>query len=541
MIKVSQQKNKVMKSKLLNAGLLACALLMTLSGCSSDETLTGDVNTSVKSMKINVSDGMFTSVDNNGAKTRATDSGTGTTFSSGDAIGIFAVKTDGTLALTNAKYTYNGTKWLNSDNTDILPYYAGAKYFAYYPYQESLANSKYDATKTTANTFFGTLISSWTPAADQSTQAKYTAQDLMVSMATVDVSTGSSSFTMSHQMSMVEMYFNQVHYTYNGANTYRFTFDATNKPFNIADGKYRFLVNPSAALSITGKNQYNSTDSTKTKGWKISGATPAASKYKICKYHGASASLTQTSRQNVFIGDATVGNYLYDDGTNGTTFKANQTVGIIYSSELTQAQYNAGCRHGRVLALKDAYSSTCVWSTGYTSPYADQTVHPYCQKFNTCFNDVSSGYDALSANSSYVGNSNNPAWKYCNTYNDGTTHAGSLVGRNWYLPSVGDWWDIMENLCTWTAAQKTTIQGMRTSPNSPTTLISGLSGYYSTFDTKLSAGGAGSPLIHANYYWSASEYNGSNAVVVLFYSNGVDVGYGGKAGSYRIVRAVLAY
>ena len=246
-----------------------------------------------------------------------------------------------------------------------------------------------------------------------------------------------------------------------------------------------------------------------------------------------------SGRSNMYMGDATVGNYLYNDGTNGTTFKSGQTVGIIYSYELTQAQYNAGCRHGRVLALKDAYNGTRQWSTGYTSPYLDQTVHPYCQKFNTCFQDVSSGYDALSANSSYVDNSNNPAWKYCNNYNDGTTHTGFLVGRNWYLPSVGDWWDIMENLCTWTASDMTTIKAQRTSPNSISTLISA-SGYYSTFDTKLSAGGAGSPLIHTNYYWSASEYLGDYAVIVFFSSAYVYVDANGKTYSYY-VRAVLAY
>ena len=247
-----------------------------------------------------------------------------------------------------------------------------------------------------------------------------------------------------------------------------------------------------------------------------------------------------SGRSNMYMGDAPIGNYLYSDGTNGTTFKSGQTVGIIYSSELTQAQYNAGCRHGRVLALKDAYSSTCQWSTSYTSPYPDQVAHPYCQKFNTCFQDVSSGYDASS--SAYAGLTTNPAWKYCTTYSDGTTHSGSLVGKNWYLPSVGDWWDIMENLCTWTAAEKTTITSMRTSPNGiGTYLISGLSSsYYSTFDTKLSAGGAGSPLIHTNYFWSASEYNGSLAVIVIFYGNFVAVSSNDKTPS-GYVRAVLAY
>src|SRR5574344_400123 len=493
---------------------------MTLSGCSSDETLTGDNSTATQSMKINVSDGMFTSVENNGAKTRATDSGTGTSFVNGDAVGIFAVKSDGTLALTNAKYTYDGTSWLNSDNTDKLPYYDGIKYFAYYPYQESLGSDKYDATKTAADTFFGTLISSWTPAADQSTQAKYTAQDLMVSMATVDIPTHSCTFAMSHQMAFVEMDLHQAHYTYNGLDTYRFTFDNANKPFNTAAGQYRFLINPSSTLSITGNNPYNSTDVSKTKRWKITGTAPVVAKYKIYKYNGALAWLTQTSRQNVYIVDANIGEYLYDNGTTGTTFKSGKTVGIIFSSELTQAQYNAGCRHGRALALKDAYNGTCAWSTDYTSPYADQVAHPYCQMSSTFYNDVSSGYDA--ANSSYVTDTNNPAWYYCNTYSDGTTHTGSLANRKWYLPSAGDWWDMMENLCTWTASEMTTIKSQRANSSGMGTIIS-KTGYYSTFDTKLSAGGAGSPLNHSNYYWSASEYASNGAVVVLFSSSRVYV------------------
>ena len=245
-----------------------------------------------------------------------------------------------------------------------------------------------------------------------------------------------------------------------------------------------------------------------------------------------------TARSNMYMGDATVGNYLYDDGTNGSTYSPNHTVGIIYSSEVTQAQYNDGCRHGRALALKDAYNGTCKWSTSSTSPYPDQTVHPYCQNFITSFQDVSSGYDALSANSSYVTSTNNPAWYYCNTYNDGTTHSGSLVGKNWYLPSPGDWWDIMENLCTWTAAQKTTIQGMRTS-TSFNTLISGLSGYYSTFDSKLTAA-SGTALNHSNYYWCASEFSSGYAVRVCFYSSNVGVINGSKTNLYY-TRSVLAF
>ena len=510
-----------MKSKLLNAGLLACALLMTLSGCSSDETLTGDSSTA-KSMKINVSDGMFTSVDNNGAKTRATDSGTGTTFSSGDAIGIFAVKTDGTLALTNAKYTYNGTKWLNSDNTDKLPYDGGIKYFAYYPYQESLASTKYDARQTTAETFFSSLISGWTPATDQSTQANYTAQDLMVSMATVDVSTGSSSFTMSHQMSMVEIDFPQVHYTYNGADVYRFTFDATNKPFNIADGKYRFLVNPSAALSITGKNQFSSTDATKTKGWNISGTTPAAAKYKVYKYNGASASLTQTARQGVYIGTANVGDYLYADGTTGTTKGGKTIVGIVFSNQISTAEYNAGYTHGYALALKDV-SGNPAWG-----PYPGDAGLTKVTTIAGYYNDINAGYTGTFTKN-YKSNSNYPAWQAANSYNVAVTGPNS----GWYLPSIGQWWEVVANL------GKVDLTSMQAGTAGSGNIYTGTTATTNVNNAITAAGGTA--LITGKYYWSASEYSPSSAAVVYFSSSYVDLNIYYKYYTGCYVRAVLAF
>ena len=513
-----------MKIRLLNAGLCACALLMTLSGCSSDETLTGDNSTAVQSMKINVSDGMFTSVENNGAKTRATDSGTGTSFVNGDAVGIFAVKSDGTLALTNAKYTYDGTSWLNSDNTDKLPYYDGIKYFAYYPYQESLASSKYDATQTTAETFFGTLISSWTPAADQSTQAKYTAQDLMVSMATVDIPTHSCTFAMSHQMAFVEMDLPQYHYTYNGADTYRFTFDNANKPFNIADGKYRLLVNPSTALSITGKNQYNSTVVSNTKGWKISGAAPAASKYKIYKYNGAAASLTQTSRQNVYIGTANVGDYLYSDGTTGTTKAGKTIVGIVFSNEISTAEYSKGYTHGYALALQDVSTS----EIAYKAEKSDAGLTKV-RTFSAYYNDINAGYYGTFTLHYDKSNATYPAWQAANNYN---VNVSGFTNSGWYLPSMGQWWDVCANLGS---VDLRTKQALTKSYGDIYT------GGTATTNVNNAIKAAGGTALNSNtYYWSASEYNSGNAVYVYFYSSNVHVGNVGKSGAY-CVRAVLAF
>ena len=512
-----------MKIRLLNAGLCACALLMALSGCSSDETLTGDNSTAPQSIKLNISDGMFTSVDNNGAKTRATDSGTGTTFVNGDAVGIFAVKSDGTLALINAKYTYDGTSWLNSDNTDKLPYYDGIKYFAYYPYQESLGSDKYDATKTTAETFFGTLISSWTPAADQSTQAKYTAQDLMVSMATVDIPTHSCTFALSHQMSMVEMDLHQAHYTYNGLDTYRFTFDNANKPFNTAAGKYRFLVKPSSTLSITGKNQYNSTDVSKTKRWKITGTAPVVAKYKIYKYNGALAWLTQTSRQNVYIVDANIGEYLYDNGTTGTTTSGKTVVGIVFSDQISSAEYTKGYTHGYALALQDVSTSKIAYKTA-----ASDAGLTKVQTFSAYYNDINSGYYGTFTLHYDKSNATYPAWQAANNYN---VNVSGFTNSGWYLPSIGQWWDVCANLGS---------VDLRTNQALTTPYGNIYTDGTATTNVNNAIKAAGGTALNISY-WSASEYSSGSAVFVYFDSSSVYVGFYSKTGNDYYVRAVLAF
>ncbi|WP_238312072.1 DUF4906 domain-containing protein [Segatella paludivivens] len=260
-----------------------------------------------------------------------------------------------------------------------------------------------------------------------------------------------------------------------------------------------------------------------------------------------------SNRSNMYMGDATVGNYLYNDGTNGTTFKSGQTVGIIYSSELTQTQYNAGCRHGRVMALKNANGGNSnYWSSNYNSPYINHssTGHPYTTDFKTSYGDVSSGYDAMSASRSYVGTSSNYAWYYCKNYNDGIPSKSFVNAPNnvgvWYLPSAGDWWDIMENLGTWTAAQKTTIISLRSSSLASVGnhILESLNGtYFSTLNSKLSAAGGDVivPSSGAYYFWTSSENSSSSAerphfTAEIIYWEGYD-----KMITNGYLRSVLAF
>ena len=133
----------------------------------------------------------------------------GMSFTSGDAIGLFACDKTGKVVIANKKFTYSGSSWSTETPIEYVTGLSGYTFFAYYPWVSSLSgapaiNSTPDLTS--ADTFFASAISSWTPEADQSTVAKFTGQDLMVAKGTnstpyfheVQV-----SFTMTHQMGLL--------------------------------------------------------------------------------------------------------------------------------------------------------------------------------------------------------------------------------------------------------------------------------------------------------------------------------------------------
>ena len=146
------------------------------------------------------------------ASTRAAEDGYRTKFTAGDRIGIFAVK-DGAqvsdienLCLTAADDGSGGIKWgFPAGSTVSLS--ADASYYAYYPWRSPLTGTLVPGLTpsgtpaTDAAAFFANVISAWTPATDQSTYDKYTAQDLMVAKGVV--SGTSLSFSMEHQMTLV--------------------------------------------------------------------------------------------------------------------------------------------------------------------------------------------------------------------------------------------------------------------------------------------------------------------------------------------------
>lgn len=132
--------------------------------------------------------------------TRASDAGYVTTFTSGDQIGIFAIKTSNNVVLDkNIPYKYNGTAWVPVNATNTVhsydSYLDDVTYFAYYPYSADMDNATSEAD----------IQANFTPKPDQSTYANYTASDLMTGVGTLSATGTPRTLTLElkHRMTLL--------------------------------------------------------------------------------------------------------------------------------------------------------------------------------------------------------------------------------------------------------------------------------------------------------------------------------------------------
>lgn len=505
------------------------ALVALFSGCSSEDVITDSVKRD--NLALTVSQENFAGLDS--VKTRTTDSGTSTTFSSGDAIGIYVVN-GSTVTNANLKYTYNGSSWSNDTYGANVPFVPGGKYFAYYPYVSSYTANSVTASATTADDFFANVISGWTPSTDQSTHDKYTAQDLMVSMATVDGSTG-YTFSMAHQMALMEMDFAQIEFwqstgTSTGTSGYKYRFES-HTPYDISGNgsKYRLLVKPSTAkTTVTGRIYSDLT--TNSGAWYIQETSPAASNYKVYKYNSEEASLLS------YV--PAVGSLYNSDGTCTNKIVDGKTpVGVVVCTTSDYCESGSGYGHGLVMALKNCTSatSTYAWRNAQSDAGLD--------KINTAkkmYNNSKSGYlntDTIVNNrtrTTMVTYSSTvfPAFYQAVNYSLGTAPEGST---GWFVPSIGQWWKTIEECETYyntNHSGATITTGLNTDANHTSTGGNiGLSSQASNGATILNYAMQGhsssvscdaysfSSSAH-HVYWASSEYDRSYACCLGLNSDG---------------------
>ena len=185
----------------------------------------------------------------------------GLSFTSGDAIGLFACDKDGKVVIANHKWSYNGSACATESPIEYVTGMSGYTFFAYYPWKSSLSgapalNSTPDISS--AEAFFGSAISAWTPAADQSTIAAFTGSDLMVAKGTTSTPYFHEvqvAFTMAHQMGLAVT---QPDLTFYDINDPSYTWTVTqsftgNIPYQIGSNYY-YLVKPGVETTIGAKS-----------------------------------------------------------------------------------------------------------------------------------------------------------------------------------------------------------------------------------------------------------------------------------------------
>lgn len=262
-------------------GISLCAALLLAGGCSNENDMTNSNGNPVP-LTVRATAGSFEEVPETGksdapATRTPTEDGNTTTFATGDAIGIFAIKNGAIVdGISNSKLTYSeGTdgaagSW-NQEEGTALYWYEGVSYVAYYPYTDGIT---INATKTTDE-----IIASLgengklQPAADQSAAdgSAYTASDLMTASATsADITTNTSgerflSLKFTHRFSLLVLVPRISEYIAPAGATYTYWGTTADNhansvtlngiiPYRMADGSFRAIVPPTTTASTLHGN-----------------------------------------------------------------------------------------------------------------------------------------------------------------------------------------------------------------------------------------------------------------------------------------------
>lgn len=445
--------------------LLQAALLLLLVSCTQEEFPA--VQDKAQQLTISVTDGGYTSAVENmktRVETRAVENGYTTEFTEGDACGFYMMR-GGKPVYSNVKLTAEkdaatgGIMW-KTDGTTLAAGMDGESYYLYYPYQADMAGKTATPAEGAVMTdaeFFKPLIDGWQPGDDQSTNAAYTASDLMTAGGST-TGTGNTihlSFAMKHRMALAVIEMPKTVYKFIDANVPDYTvgaeatFTGTAKPLRMADGTYRYLVH-SSMPTIEGCYDGGNREFTIT----TSASHPVVGEYKRYKVDGAAETIKNVTYAE--SGIARIGDFYCtkDNGTTGylipkeadeTTVQAATVVGIVFQtdkSRIGQAEKNAlGGKdkvHGLVMSVKNI-ATRQAWSLFHK----DEGLTT-CKTKADNYNDIS-GYGNCEHIRTNRGNFDSyPAFKAAYDYN--TTCPVPATTTGWYLPASGQWWDILQNL-----------------------------------------------------------------------------------------------
>ena len=244
------------------------------------------------------------------------------------------------------------------------------------------------------------------------------------------------------------------------------------------------------------------------------------------------------------------GQYLYSDGTWGN-YDSNKTViGIVFGNTTSSTDKSHGWTHGYAMALQNAGSVTATYQwytsdsgnpTGISIATADQIMSDKDGYTHSIYLQTS-GYAASIAAKDYTAKDRN-----------GNTVVAPSGTSGWYLPSIGQWYDICASLGgmvifsgkSYTCTDNSSYirwynEDDNSSKNYSSLCVSNLNAYLNILKEK---GYSIDPFSNNNeHYWSSSEYVSSLACYVDFNGNGsVYLANNADKVSSRIARPVIAF
>lgn len=492
--------------------------------------------------------------------TRAGNNGLATTFARGDALGLIITHPNGNVE--HVRFQYDGGSW----RTSGAPYYDPEDtYAAYFPYQESLLGKSLDQVKAACK-----------PLTDQSDYSGgYLASDLLVcSSATFQTVDGKRvlpvSFTHAYALLRTPATASfKLSYVINGnATDYAnsavvsersFVVDGTPcRPWIDGDGYARLIVEDKTggchvSSHYTLRNQRLTSDVTIDAPASGQCYTVEHPVYDIGVY-----SLDKAQVGDFYCMNGSNEGYLIP-GDIPSLAEAQQAacIGIVCSTDVSRIgkaatdalKAKSVTPHGLVMALTNA-SEGCRWGE-------------YVKDENSSGNDgdpFKENIGQLKKQYQNVDGYGETHWIIDSYGSSGTTlqdtysafyHAGrygtadSNTGRyatpastttGWFIPGMGQWWDILSNL------GGIDLSGYRDKTDGGTSIHRAATTAVANMNKCLQKISGATAFSTNTYFWSSSEYDGGGACGVGFFGNG-DLGLdgNGKSGSNLKVRCSFAF
>lgn len=458
--------------------LCLCGAALAAFSCSSEKAADSPSPTPRLPLSVEVTSGSYTAAPGDNNPDPA-----GRNYpielSEGDAIGLYVVHADGSIAGPEKLTLASDGSWPTT-----LKHAEGDRYFACLPWQE-VFTAEVNAAATDDKSFFAPLIESWNPATDQHDPQNGFKHSALLT-ATGRVTTSDSEATLQLQftprMAMVAIVLPSTTYHFNNTPAIPdYVIPASNPVFDgfvpcaAEEGTYLYQVKPGTAVTLRGSCNDGQT-------WKAEATVDEGFCQRIEAGNGNRVVNHTLQAGDFFLADG----HLLSKDADAAEVAAADVIGIVFQTDperIGQADKQAlgGTVHGQVIATREITPRTqndpMKWSTvnrdessiglkpipdasadlATNVRLADEAIDGYyytTQILTQRAEEMEKGqYPLFTQIEAFAGVANGPRAE-CRT-------------TGWYLPAIGQWFDVIRNLA-----------GYDLDPESPELTQTGLGCFY---------------------------------------------------------------